>query len=310
MARTADKARVIQLTLANGWSVSVVTSADGLGPGTVPDKPIPTADNWRSLLETLTDDPASMPGYEVLKYSKGNEVFRARLAWRSQSLEVVCKQFGGRGFWRRVFAAWRPSKERVNFDRGLTLLHAGIATALPLAVVERRRPRREAWLVTEFIPDAVDLDQVALTLLPRLKPDRRRRVKDAILKEIVDLFDRMGGHGFHHRDMKASNILLTNWDSHDEPVCTWLVDLEGFRLRGSSSRHRRRQPLVRLAASLLGYASVTRTDFWRFLQAYLGRTGVPPETWKRHFRELADQATDYVRRAKLRKTDKLDGYAE
>jgi hypothetical protein len=66
--------------------------------------------------------------------------------------------------------------------------------------------------------------------------------------------------------------------------------------------------LVRLAASLLDYISLTRSDYCRFLQTYLARAGLPRETWKEHYRSLAAQATDYVGRAQKRKTHKLDGY--
>ncbi len=70
-----------------------------------------------------------------------------------------------------------------------------------------------------------------------------------------------------------------------------------------------RQSVVRLAASLLTYTTVTRSDYCRFLRAYLVRTGWPPDAWKEHYRRLSQQANDYVRRARRRKANKLDGYA-
>ena len=301
-------AEVETLRLARGWSALVVTRVDGFTLGAASARGLPAVEDWRHVLETLTDNPAATPGYAVLKYSEGGEVFRGRIAWGGGSLDVVGKRFTMRSFGRRLLAAGQPSKGRVDFDRGLDLLHAGIATALPLAIVERGTPHREVWLITEFVPDAVDLAQVALVLLPRLESDRRRRVKNAITEAIVDLVDRMARHGFGHRDLKASNILLTHWDSRDAPVRPWLVDLEGLRPRRPWSAWRHRRPLVRLAASLLEHPAVTRTDYCRFLHGYLARAGVVREEWKPRYRVLADEAARYVRRAQRRKTGKLDGY--
>lgn len=299
---------VEQLTLRRGWSASVVTDVGGRPPRTATEPKLPDAESWRALLETLVTDPTTMPGYAQLKYSEKGEVFRAQPTWSGGALDVVCKQGRTQGLLRRRLDAWRSSRARVGFERGLSLLRAGIATALPLAVVERKTRHRQAWLIAEFISGAVDLDQVALALLPQIEPGRRRRVKDAILREIIDLFDRMEKHGIGHRDLKASNVMLTDWDSRENPVRLWLVDMEGVRRRRASSERRRRQPLVRLAASLLGYAAVTRTDFCRFVQGYLERRGMAREKWKRHYRELADESADYVRRARRRKNNKLDGY--
>ena len=295
--------------LANGWSASVVTGVSGAISGTAATLDLPGTEEWRSLLEGLIDDPTSLREYQVLKYSDKGKVFRARLTWSGGALDVVCKQSPARGWRRRLFAAWRPSAERVNFNRGLALLRAGIAAALPLALLERRAGlRRRAWLVTQFVPHAVDLDQVALALLPRLDPRRQRAVKDAIIAALVDVIDRLLRRGIGHRDLKASNIVLTHWDSRPEPVRAWLVDLEGLRLRGRRGVRRAHQPLIRLAASLLDYSTVTRTDFCRFVHAYLARSGRRREEWKQCYGKLADQAIAYQRGAQRRSTGKLDGY--
>ena len=304
---TAEPLRLQAINLPEGWSGTVVT---GWGRDELRRfglHGLPTADDWQSGLHEIVHAPSTIPGYKVLKYSNKGEVFCAQLTGSGATLQVVCKHSRVDGAWRRFLALWRTSRERADFDRGLALVRAGIATALPLAVIERKAFRREARLITQLIPDAVDLDQVALTLLPQLEPERRRAVKDAIVKALVDLFDRLERNGFHHRDLKASNILLTDWDCQEDAVRVWLVDLEGLRLHGAGSG-RRRQPLIRLAASLLDYATVTRTDFCRFVQRYRARTGMPGDTWKQYFRELAAGATAYVRRAQRRKTHKLDGY--
>ncbi len=207
-----------------------------------------------------------------------------------------------------LFAALRTTRERANYDRGLMLLRAGIATALPLALLESPGLVREAWLVTAYVSDVVDLDQLALTLLPRLGADRVRAVKAAVVAAVVELFERMERHGLRHRDLKASNILLTNWDGPAEDMRVWIMDLEGLRPRRLWDSNRRWQPLIRLGASLLGYASVTRGDYARFVGAYLSRIGFPQDSWRHRYRTLSKRATDYARRSRRRKSHKLDGY--
>lgn len=296
------------IRLPGGWTGRVLTkrplgAPTGFGHGGLPE-----LGHWERLLARLLDDPTALSDYEVLKHSDKGEVFRARFSWQDSFLNVVCKQSRTRGFWRGLAARWRESKERADFDRGLALIRGGIATALPLAVIGRKSPVPEAWLITEFLGGAVDLDQLILTKLPRLAPNRRHAVKNAIIKAVADFFVCLHQRGFHHRDLKASNIILTNWESRGEPVCVWLVDLEGLQAEGSSSEQNRWQPLMRLAASLLGYAMINRSDYCRFLKAYLARAGFPRESWKERYRSLAAQAADYLRRSQSRKTHKLDGY--
>ena len=298
------------ITLPGNWTGRVLTARPPRAPSGFGHGGLPKLGHWERLLTRLLDDPTALSDYEVLKHSDKGEVFRARFSWEDRDLNVVCKQSRTRGFWRGLAARWRESKEKADFDRGLALIRAGIATALPLAVIGRKSPVREAWLITEFLVGAVDLDQLILTQLPRLTPNHCRHVKNAIVRSVADFFVSVQQHGYHHRDLKASNIILTNWESHGEPVCVWLVDLEGLQPGGSSSEQNRWQPLMRLAASLLGYAMISRSDYCRFLQTYLRRAGLPRDGWKEHYRSLAARATDYARRAQSRKTHKLDGYTD
>lgn len=296
------------IELPEGWSGRVVTRRPGAVPQDAICSNLPPIEQWPVFLNQLTLDPAALPGYAVLKYSEHGEVFRAQLSVGDGALEVICKQGRVRGFSDRLVSALRASREQRNCDRAMMLLEAGIRTALPLAVVKRRRPGPEAWLVTEFVPGLVDLDEVVLRLLPRMARGQLRRTKDAIVKAIVEMLEQMAGNGLTHRDLKASNILLENWDGAGGPANVWLVDLDGLGRRRFAYGVRRWEHVIRLAASLLSYTAVTRSDYCRFLQAYLTRMGSPRTDWKLHFRKLSRQARDYVRRAGRRKAHKLDGY--
>ena len=102
--------------------------------------------------------------------------------------------------------------------------------------------------------------------------------------------------------------MLTNWDGHAGPVKVWLVDLDGLCRLPRFGAARRWKPLVRLAASLQGYSSITHSDYARFLKFFMKRLGIPQTEWKRHYRDLARRADAYVRRAASRKLGKLDGF--
>ena len=242
-----------------------------------------------------------------MKYSKSGEVFRARFAGRhDQPLDVVCRfsrsDGGGTSFLKR------PSRAQRTLRRAVRLLHVGIDTAIPLARIERTAPPRSSWLVTEFVADVVDLDQIVLALLSHL--DRRvlHKVKAGLSEALVELFVHLYDARLYHRDLKASNILFTHWDGLEGAPRTMLVDLDGLHHRSWWTTRRRWQPLVRLAASLRDYPTICRTDFARFLHQYLSRVGIPTADRKARFRRLAREATAYTQRSRHRKSHKLDGF--
>ena len=294
--------------LADHLSAGVLTGCKLITPATAASAHLPPAKEWVKPLTQLVTDPDSLPACATLKHSKTTQVFRTRLAFASGPIDVICKRTQTKDPFGRLVGRFVRSRAHKNRDRALQLLRAGIDTALPLALIERTIAPQAAWLITEAIPDAVDLDQVVLMCLPRISQQRARAVKKALIAVLVEFFHRMESHDLHHRDLKASNFLITNWDSASGEPRIWIVDLDGLSSRRRYSGRARRQPLMRLAASLLSYSSVTRTDYARFLKSYFSQTGATHNEWKRRFHELQQRATTYVRRARQRKRNKLDGY--
>lgn len=293
--------------LRDNWSGFVLAACRADGSTAAPARALPTLAEWLPFLEQLTCDPQGLPDSKTLKFSLTGEVLEARVGPDSQSLRVICKQTRAPGFRRRLVTLVRGTRERRNFHRALALLDAGVHTPRPLALAEHRAPARLAWLVTEFIPDLADLDQVAFQFLPRVDGRDLRAVKEGILNALVAFLRRMDSHNLPHRDLKASNILLENWDGRGEPVRVWLADLDGLGRRRPVSAKKRRRQVMRLGASLLEHRAITRTDFCRFWRAYASESA-GPGGWKKEFRDLAHGARDYARRARRRKTHKLDGY--
>jgi hypothetical protein len=243
----------------------------------------------------------------MLKRSQAGSVFAVTIDAPGGARRVICKCSRPQGAWRRAGAMIRHSRARRNWDRGTELLAAGIATPRPLALLERSGWGGEDWLLTEAIEQVVDLDQVALALLPRLRNRALASAKASIGTEIARLLVALDRAHLHHRDLKASNILLTDWDGPGPGV--WLADLDGLAASGRNEAGQRRQRLVRLAASLAGYSTVTRTDRARVLRAYHPLLAAPARQWRATWRELVPLVAEYNRRAATRKRDKIDGFS-
>jgi len=299
--------KIASVKLEGGWHGRVLTQYQDGNVGGREAPQLPDIATWRAWLHHLITDRAAIPGHAVLKYSKTGEVLRGRMITDTGVIEVICKQSRSLGLRRRLTGLFGFSRAWLNFQRALVLLKADINTARPLAVLERGSFNREAWLISEYIPDLVDLDHVALRRLAEVPPKRRYAVKRTILSAVVDLLDRLEKHNLSHRDLKASNIMLRNWDGNGGEASAWLVDYDGLG-GGGEQLARRRQQLVRLAASLRTYESITRTDYARFLKQ------CPLQTdqaigWRKSFRELAHQAAVVDARARRPRSHKVDGYS-
>ena len=92
MSVAARRLRVTPLALGSGWSGGVAAGGSASGSVDSTGPVLPTVEQWQTLLGLLVDDPASLSGYTLLKYSRSGELFRARLVWADRSLEVVCRQ--------------------------------------------------------------------------------------------------------------------------------------------------------------------------------------------------------------------------
>lgn len=303
--------RIESIRLPDGWTARVLTgqaSRSATLNGEHSDVALPDTTQWRGFLTGIVTAPTTLSDYTVLKYSGGGEVFRATMRDGPCSIAVIAKQSRLTGWRRRLSAALTGTRESRNFNRGLALCLAGVETALPLALLERHQPRREAWLITEFLEGLVDLDQVVLGLLANLAPERRVSVKRDIIGAVSRLLASLERNGLTHRDFKASNILLRHWDHERRALAACLVDLDGIHRTSWQTESRRWRPIIRLAASLSDYSALTRTDHARFLKAYLTDDGRGEVIWKSRFRRIAVESAKYVLRARGRKSQKLDGY--
>jgi tRNA A-37 threonylcarbamoyl transferase component Bud32 len=263
------------------------------------------------------DAPFRAPGVTVLKDSPTSSVVELDLPEAGGPHRVVYKRFAVTR-WTNPWAALvrlTPALHSYVLGHGLRL--RCLPTPRPLAVWHRRRRGllREGYLVTEKVPDALDL-MAFVASLDGLPP----RERCAALRRLIDQVARLVGTLHHrhlsHRDLKAANLLVSTeqWfvsARGTKEGCpapgpgvaggpqVWFIDLVGVRRHRKLRRGRRLQNLARLHASFHCHPALTRTDKLRFLRVYLrwglrGRFG-----WKRWWRQV-ERATDSKVRRNLR----------
>lgn len=254
-----SEAEATTLMLPAGWRATLYPSHI---------RPTPTPDDWCQFLDQLRQRGPDLSGATPLKVSTSVEVFRARVPAPAGVLDVVCKSARGRSLFQRIRRRLAGSRERRAARRALRLLEVGIPTARPLALLERGG--EPAWLVSEYIPDLLDFEQLALRL-SGLSARRRWRLKRRLTAALLELLVRLEGARLRHRDFKAGNLLVRARELDDENAVPrlWLLDLDGLHAgRGPLLRE-----LTRLAASLDPVPALTRSDRFRLLHSYLRTRG-------------------------------------
>lgn len=189
---------------------------------------------------------------------------------------------------------------------GHALLHRDLPTARPLAILERRLGPfvLDSILVTEAIPGAVDLESFLRIERPRRSNREWTELKRELIALLVRECRRLQERAFHHRDCKASNLLVAQLP---HLKLLW-IDMDGLRRRKRLGSKDRLRPLVRLHVSLLDVPGLTRTDRVRFLRAYCTRFGMSQDAWRSLWPDLV-HASEQKRRAKeARRKWKLEHY--
>ena len=236
-------------------------------------------------------------------------MYRAEFPGTPRAVEIVCKQGARRGRWSQFLGRWWKSRARREFEAALALNRCGISTARPVALLQHGESGTE-FVISEFVTDARDLDQVALRLLPSMGATPARALKHALIDGLADMIASLERHRFGHRDFKASNILAQNCGKPQDARVV-LVDLEGVQI-GAGTRiggFPGAGQAVRLAASLIGYPHVSRSDAGRLMRAYLRSSSRSAKHWKAWTRSLLIEAEKYNAQAQARKRGKLDGYS-
>lgn len=290
-----------RLRLPSGWRGLVVRRCKHPTDESIASRLTFDATWWRGQLS----DPMRLFAADAatdVKNSHSGVVRRITLATPEGPLPAIVKRPLARNWRRAIRQRLATSRSMRAWRLGHALLNRDVATARPLAVLERRIGGLvlDSVLLTEAIPGAVDLDADLRREFERRTSrqwlDYRRQVAD----ELALLLRRLDDRGFHHRDCKASNILVVR-----EPVRKLLwIDMDGIRMGPSTTL----DALVRLHVSLLDVPGLTRTDRLRFLRRYLARFGSNPLQWREVWRATEHAAALKQRALERRRAWKLRHY--
>ncbi len=294
----------MRLKLAGGWRGLAVAACKHAADESRASQMVFERAWWQRQLATPLGwfaQPASL-----CKDSHSAVVQRALLEHAAGNVPVIIKRPRARNWWRRLVQLWPPARSGRGWQMGHGLLNRDLATARPLALVQRRLGPLvlDSLLITEAIPGAIDLEtflrQQQAVLSPHDWAVLKQRLAQLLARQLRRLYER----GFTHRDCKASNILVVQ---HPELKLLW-IDMDGVRFRGWLTPASPLRPLVRLQVSVQDLRGLTRTDRVRFLKAYFARYGQSPDAWRKAWPLLAAESMKKTRAKEQRRAWKLRHY--
>jgi len=131
--------------------------------------------------------------------------------------KVVVKRYNIKNFWHGLSRALRPTRAAVSWSNAHRLIMYGIATAAPIALLEKRYGiiRRQAYFLAEYI-GAPDADEFFADV------EVTDAQKSLVAQNIAQLFYKLYLLKIDHGDFKATNMKIVD----DKPV---LIDLDSMR---------------------------------------------------------------------------------
>ncbi len=281
------------IKLANGWRGHVVlASKRKLGGSKAADIVFTKAD-WKAALA----EPGSLlaenaTDREVFKDSKSSIVIRRKMKIGQHEVDVFVKRPRRKEFWKILPDMFRASRPVRAFKLGHELLARRIATALPLAAIERRTGLflHESILITESVdsPHLHDFMQTWLSFPPRgdtpLSEPQQRQLAQEVLWQLGRMLQQLHDNNFSHRDLKATNIRI-RWQPGIRPEVV-LVDLDGLSRVRFMTTQRKFKGLMRLNVSVLQCPPVNHAGRLRMLLGYLRRPGSGRIHFKPYWRML------------------------
>ncbi|MFW6132297.1 MAG: lipopolysaccharide kinase InaA family protein [Planctomycetota bacterium] len=279
------------VVLDRGWRGRVVLASKRHPVGSRAAQMTFTAEAWRAALRR-PERLLKGPEVEVVKDSPTSRVVRRTLTVAGEDLDVYLKQSHRKRRGKILLDCFRRGRGVQAFRLGHMLLTRRIATALPLAGLERRRGPflLDTISVTEAV-HAPRLNRFLDTHLgdaagsgAKLDGPQRYQLAQGVLWQLGRLVQGLHDHGFAHRDLKAPNMLV-HWRRGELPEIV-LVDLDGLRRTRLLTVRRRFQGLMRLNVSLLKCPVVNHAGRLRMLLGYLRRPGCGRINFKPYWRVL------------------------
>jgi len=229
---------------------------------------------YRGMIASAYDDPAffraispppeiwSRPGVEVLN-DKRNRVGILRLhPAAGAGADIVIKEFSSRGV-NGLKSIVLPSKAAKAWRGALALRQRGLATAAPVAYLEKRRHGRaeSSFFLAERIADAEEIRH----LFRRSSPEDLRTLLISLARHLSVCHDR----GILHRDLSDGNVLVRK--EPDGTMTFFFLDTNRVRVRKKICGLARAKNLIRLGVPA-AYQEV-------FLREYFHPRQLPKTAW-------------------------------
>ncbi|MDB5385832.1 MAG: Mn2+-dependent serine/threonine protein kinase [Planctomycetaceae bacterium] len=208
-----------------------------------------------------------------------------------QSVNWFLKETITRSWWVRFVVQISEFRSSNAWKQAREFRAISVSTPRPLALATfTRNGSYHEYFLTEAISNAITLNQWLGQCRPTNVDFESVSQRHWIARELAGQLRRLHQHRLDHRDLKASNILLSEADGR---LKLWLIDLDGVWRWPILPRSRRVQNLARLWAGVAQSNSVTATDALRFLKVYLGADW--QRSWKTFWRQITRRAASKIR---------------
>jgi tRNA A-37 threonylcarbamoyl transferase component Bud32 len=276
--RITGRNRYFSPIRTDGWKGHVVLASKRKLGGSRAARMVFTPEQWQQALA----DPDALfvgEGVDVIKNTRSGMVARRMLRLGDNEIDVFIKRPKRKNWLKILLSAFRRSRPMRNFKLGHDLLTRRIATALPLAALERRVGPflADTILITEAVPapNLYDFMNTWLSVPPKgdtnLSEAQQRHLAQEVLWQLGRLLQQLHDNHFAHRDLKATNIRV-RWNPGIRPEIV-LVDLDGLSRVRFITAQRKLRGLMRLNVSLLQCPVVNHAGRLRMLLGYMRRPG-------------------------------------
>lgn len=234
-------------------------------------------EKWSALAfdpEKLTQNPL-----RVFKSENANITVLKQIEIGGKKTSFVIKKTAKHTGIRAFADLFRAPKSLRNFYLAVLLKQKNIEVAEPVAALWHRK--FGTIYITEYIPDSLDLYDVAFGKKPEILADFQ--IRKTVIKHLAQIIAKLHQLDFWHRDSKAGNFIIYK----DNGVYkARLVDLDGIKRDLTHSRRNHIRTLSKLAETLIRFKTINFSDLYRAFCIYCDAMNM-----------TADEAKEFLRRA-------------
>jgi serine/threonine protein kinase len=268
---------IMEIAIADGWRGRAVVRAGG--------KELFSKSGWEKL---LAEPEKLLEGaQQTLKIDGLNTVTVKYLDIGGRGVKAVIKcrrpAVGIRGICRSMGTAHAIR----NFIAAIKIKQYGVPVAASLAAVYHNKFVfcDQSVYISEYV-EGTNLYEFLRNM--RAQGEERYWIIREVCGKMAGIFAELHKNNLWHRDAKATNFVV-NTDGEGEYRIT-IIDVDGIKQYLFRSEARQMQWLWQLAASVMGIAGITRTDYLRTFEMYCDEVRMPQEQRGDIFRLLAQKA--------------------